>query len=186
MSKKALSKVFNDTLTFCNFVLHVFLVVNLCEMLESLNADCKPHTFAFAFQYLGKSHNLWHKACLMLEQMAFDNGLSTQLVRTSRVPNASSLSANQIANLSAAAEYDFEGSGAGGGSGGAQGMTAQQETLDCLCSLYTLLKEEDMLAGLWQKRANSPDTTKAMAYEQHGFYEQAQGIYEMVSTAVSS
>ncbi len=33
-------------------------------------------------QYLGKTHNLWHRAVLMLEVMAFENGLSTQLIKT--------------------------------------------------------------------------------------------------------
>ena len=63
----------------------------------------------------------------MLEQMAFDNGLSTQLVRP---------------KPQAAQEYDFE-----------PVHSPQQETLDCLCELYSLLKEEDMLVGIWQKRA---------------------------------
>ena len=92
----------------------------------------------YLLQYLGKTHNLWHKAALMLEQMAFDNGLSSQLVRTKPLVNA------------AAAEYDFEPSTSGGGSGA---QSPQQQTLDCLCELYSLLKEDDMLAGLWQKRA---------------------------------
>lgn len=26
---------------------------------------------------MGRSHNLWHRACLMLEQMAFENGPTT-------------------------------------------------------------------------------------------------------------
>ena len=86
--------------------------------------------------------------------------------------------------LAAANEYDFEGSGAAGGSsasgGAGGGLSPQQETLDCLCEIYTLLKE-DMLAGIWQKRSKFQDTTTAMAYEQHGFYEQEQLAYEAVS-----
>ncbi len=35
----------------------------------------------FTFQYLGKTHNLWHRSVLMLETLAFENGLSTQLVK---------------------------------------------------------------------------------------------------------
>ena len=27
-------------------------------------------------QYLGRTHNMWHRACLQLEQMAFDGGTS--------------------------------------------------------------------------------------------------------------
>ena len=55
-----------------------------------------------------------------------------------------------------------------------------QETLDALCDLYSLLKEEDMWAGLWQKRAKFTDTNTAIAYQQHGFFEQAQNSYEAV------
>jgi len=38
-----------------------------------------------------------------------------------------------------------------------------------------------MWAGLWQKRAKFPDTNTAIAYEQHGFFEEAQSSYEAVS-----
>jgi len=38
-----------------------------------------------------------------------------------------------------------------------------------------------MWAGLWQKRSKFTETTTAIAYEQHGFFEQAQGSYEAVS-----
>ena len=38
-----------------------------------------------------------------------------------------------------------------------------------------------MWAGLWQKRAKFSDTSTAIAYQQHGFFEQAQNSYEGVS-----
>ena len=38
-----------------------------------------------------------------------------------------------------------------------------------------------MWAGLWQKRAKFTDTNTAIAYQQHGFFEQAQNSYEAVS-----
>ncbi|WAQ94363.1 TRRAP-like protein [Mya arenaria] len=38
-----------------------------------------------------------------------------------------------------------------------------------------------MWAGLWQKRAKFSETNTAIAYEQHGFFEQAQGSYEAVN-----
>ena len=37
-----------------------------------------------------------------------------------------------------------------------------------------------MLVGLWQKRAKFQETNTALAYEQHGFFEQAQQAYEQV------
>jgi transformation/transcription domain-associated protein len=47
-----------------------------------------------------------------------------------------------------------------------------QEILDSLAELYSLLQEEDMWAGLWQKRCRYAETATATAYEQHGFFEQ--------------
>ena len=56
-----------------------------------------------------------------------------------------------------------------------------QETLDCLCELYSLLMEEDMFVGTWLKKAKQPETNTALAYMQHGFFEQAQTTFEGVS-----
>ena len=56
-----------------------------------------------------------------------------------------------------------------------------QDVMDTLCELYWHLKEEDMWAGLFAKRARFPETNIAIAYEQHGFFEQAQAQYEQVS-----
>ena len=39
-----------------------------------------------------------------------------------------------------------------------------------------------MLTGLWQKRAKFQETNIALAYEQHGFFEQAQQAYEQVTS----
>ena len=46
--------------------------------------------------------------------------------------------------------------------------------MDALSELYSLLREEDMWAGLWQKKAKYAETNIAIAYEQQGFYEQSQ------------
>jgi len=37
-------------------------------------------------------------------------------------------------------------------------------------------------AGLWQRRAHLPETVIGVAYEQQGFFEQAQGTYELAMT----
>lgn len=37
-----------------------------------------------------------------------------------------------------------------------------------------------MLVGIWQKRSKFNETNTALAYEQHGFFEQAQDHYEKV------
>jgi transformation/transcription domain-associated protein len=57
---------------------------------------------------------------------------------------------------------------------------------DAVCDLYSILGEEDMKCGLWQRRASAPETSMAMAFQQHGFVPQAQSIFlEMMSRAVS-
>lgn len=59
-------------------------------------------------------------------------------------------------------------------------ILSNQETLDALAEMYSLLNEEDMWAGLWQQRCRYPETATAIAYETQGFYEQAQSAYEVV------
>ena len=51
--------------------------------------------------------------------------------------------------------------------------------MDGLSELYYLLHEEDMWAGLWSRKAKYAETNIAIMYEQLGFYEQAQGAYEL-------
>ncbi|XP_047232952.1 transformation/transcription domain-associated protein isoform X1 [Girardinichthys multiradiatus] len=101
-------------------------------------------------KYLGKTHNLWLRSTLMLEQQAFEKGLSlhTKPKQSTEFYEQESIT------------------------------PPQQEILDSLAELYSLLQEEDMWAGLWQKRCKFPETTTAIAYEQHGFFEQAQESYE--------
>ncbi|XP_072524225.1 transformation/transcription domain-associated protein isoform X6 [Salminus brasiliensis] len=101
-------------------------------------------------KYLGKTHNLWLRSTLMLEQQAFEKGLSLHIK-----PKQST------------EFYEQESI-----------TPPQQEILDSLAELYSLLQEEDMWAGLWQKRCKFPETSTAIAYEQHGFFEQAQESYE--------
>ncbi|KAF7269505.1 transcription-associated protein Nipped-A isoform X2 [Rhynchophorus ferrugineus] len=63
--------------------------------------------------------------------------------------------------------YEFEGE-----------QPKQSELLDSIAELYRQMCEEDLWAGLWQKHAHYKETCVAIAYEQHGFFEQAQGAYE--------
>ncbi|BFZ01386.1 hypothetical protein BsWGS_04423 [Bradybaena similaris] len=118
-------------------------------------AMCVPpiHIRACTLKYLARTHNLWHRSCLLLEQAAFDN------------VNPSSGILRSTAN-----EYDFE----------PPPLFPHQETLDCLCELYELLMEEDMFVGVWQRRTHYPETNTALAYMQHGFFEQAQNTFEVV------
>ncbi|XP_072179557.1 transformation/transcription domain-associated protein-like [Diadema setosum] len=112
-------------------------------------------------RYLGKSHNLWHRCILMLEQNAITSGFSSHHHR----PRSSSV-------------YDFcepDNTAA-----------MQQETLDSLSELYERLEEEDLWAGLWQRRCKFPETATALSYEQQGFFEQAQTTYEQAMAKARS
>uniref|UniRef100_A0A3B3WW44 Uncharacterized protein n=1 Tax=Poecilia mexicana TaxID=48701 RepID=A0A3B3WW44_9TELE len=139
----------------------------LCSGSHQAQRDCQPsalHCFVEAMsqcvppipirpcvlKYLGKTHNLWLRSTLMLEQQAFEKGLSLHS------------KPKQSADF-----YEQESI-----------TPPQQEILDSLAELYSLLQEEDMWAGLWQKRCKFPETATAIAYEQHGFFEQAQESYE--------
>lgn len=55
-----------------------------------------------------------------------------------------------------------------------------QDILNSLSDMYSLLHEEDLWSGLWQKHARYKETSIAIAYEQQGFFEQAQGTYEVI------
>nr|XP_054766791.1 transformation/transcription domain-associated protein-like [Lytechinus pictus] len=103
-------------------------------------------------KYLGKSHNLWHRCVLMLEQTAITSGFSSH-----HRPRTTSV-------------YDFFEPD--------NTAAMQQETLDSLSELYERLEEEDLWAGLWQRRCKFPETATALSYEQQGFFEQAQTTYE--------
>uniref|UniRef100_A0A8D2JJ48 Transformation/transcription domain associated protein n=1 Tax=Varanus komodoensis TaxID=61221 RepID=A0A8D2JJ48_VARKO len=139
----------------------------LCSGSHQVQRDCQPsalNCFVEAMsqcvppipirpcvlKYLGKTHNLWFRSTLMLEHQAFEKGLSLQI------------KPKQTTEF-----YEQENI-----------TPPQQEILDSLAELYSLLQEEDMWAGLWQKRCKFPETATAIAYEQHGFFEQAQETYE--------
>uniref|UniRef100_A0AAY5KGU4 Transformation/transcription domain-associated protein n=1 Tax=Esox lucius TaxID=8010 RepID=A0AAY5KGU4_ESOLU len=140
----------------------------LCSGSHQAQRDCQPSALSClveamsqcvppipvrpcVLKYLGKTHNLWLRSTLMLEQQAFEKGLSL----------------HNKPKQSTAEFYEQESI-----------TPPQQEILDSLAELYSLLQEEDMWAGLWQKRCKFPETSMAIAYEQHGFFEQAQESYE--------
>ena len=72
------------------------------------------------------------RSTLLLEQMATDpnGGLQSNVIRARREPDR--------------LEHDLDPN---------LTLTHQQEAMDALSDMYSLLKEEDMWAGLWQKKA---------------------------------
>lgn len=127
----------------------------LGTFLEALS-QCNPPVLMkpLLIKYLGKSHNLWHRMTLSLEQMAFENGNSNQ-VKSRRESDC----------------YEFE-----------PDFTPHCEVMDALSDMYSLLCEEDMWSGIWQKHAYYKETLHAIALEQQGFFEQAQGAYDVAMT----
>ena len=139
----------------------------ICSGTHVIQKDCHPSAIATFIEalshcqppipmrpalmkYLGRSHNLWHRMTLTLEQMAFENGNGQ--MKQKRETDC----------------YDFEPENG-----------PHTEILDSLSDIYSLLHEEDMWSGLWQKHAQYKETLQATALEQQGFFEQAQGAYDM-------
>ncbi|XP_015602005.1 transformation/transcription domain-associated protein [Cephus cinctus] len=146
------------------------MVPFICSGTHVIQKDCHPSaiaTFVEAMthcnpsvpmrpalmKYLGRSHNLWHRMTFSLEQMAFDTGN------------------NQYKNKRESDCYDFE-----------PDNSPHAEVLNSLSDMYSLLCEEDMWSGLWQKHAHYKETLQATALEQQGFFEQAQGAYDVAMT----
>ncbi|XP_028408078.1 transformation/transcription domain-associated protein-like isoform X2 [Dendronephthya gigantea] len=107
-------------------------------------------------KYLGKSHNQWHLSTLVLEDYVT---LCEEYVNPP-------LLNQQSQNMESVYEEDVSD-------------INTQETLDALAEMYSLINEEDMWAGLWLRRARYQETATAIAYENQGFFEQAQTTYEM-------
>ncbi|KAF9453072.1 FAT-domain-containing protein [Macrolepiota fuliginosa MF-IS2] len=53
---------------------------------------------------------------------------------------------------------------------------------DSLAEVYAELADEDMFYGLWRRRSLHQETNIALAFEQHGFWEQASAAYENAQT----
>lgn len=180
----------------------------LCSGVHVLQQHCSPsalNTFVEAMcqcvpaiplkpsviYYLGKTHNLWHRMALYLEQLAFDT-CPAPFIKTKKEPITSTTTPGVVVDC-----YDFDASSSSssnssvvaiatvGNTTGGPSTTCSQaaamipEVLDSLSELYAQLREDDLWAGLWQKRSKYPETNIAIAFEQQGYYEKAQGAYEL-------
>ncbi|XP_030041101.2 transcription-associated protein 1 isoform X2 [Manduca sexta] len=154
LDERQLGTIMNEIVPFIISGVHV---IQRDQPLSALNtfiealARCNPPVSIKPpmMKYLGKTHNLWHRMTLNLEQMAIDQA-------SGRVPR-------EPLDIY---DYDVE-------------TTTPTEILDSLSDMYELLQEEDMWSGLWQKHARYRDTNVAIAYEQQGFFEQAQAAYDV-------
>ena len=164
------------------------LVPFVCSGAHVIQKDCHPsalNTFLEALsmcqpavyikpallKYLGKSHNLWHRSTLLLEQIAFCDNHGGSDTDVNIVKKRRDTMADQI--------YDFDSITPASRDKKTPVAASKQEAMDALSEMYSLLKEEDMWAGLWQKKAKYNETNIAISYEQQGYFEQAQGAYEL-------
>lgn len=128
----------------------------LNTFVEALS-HCRPPVYLppNLMTYLGKAHNLWHRMTLMLENMALDWPQKKDSQSEYSDPDVGDYSPNDA---------------------------DQSSVFDPLSQMYSALHEEDLWAGLWLKYAKYPETNNAIAYEQMGFFEEAQGAYDLVMT----
>ncbi|XP_044571244.1 transcription-associated protein 1 isoform X4 [Drosophila ananassae] len=103
--------------------------------------------------YLGKSHNLWHRAILVMEDMAVAQSKHNKDKNEDIDLNSIELDSEHSSNI-----------------------------FDALSNMYSAMHEEDLWAGLWLKFAHYPETNIAVSYEQMGFFEEAQGAYDLAMT----
>lgn len=115
---------------------------------------CNPPFFIppSLMKSLGKSHNLWHRMALLAEDMIeeFSETLTTR-------------------------ENEFDSD-----EDEAEDTATLNEVVESLSMMYSSLREEDLWAGLWQKHAKYPETNVAIFYEQMGYFDEAQNVYESV------
>lgn len=129
----------------------------LNTFVEALS-NCQPAVYLppNLMTYLGKAHNLWHRMTLLLENQAAECPIKKESVFDYTDP-----------------DYSERGSSSD---------VDQSTVFDPLSQMYSALHEEDLWAGLWLKHAKYPETNTAIAYEQLGFFEEAQASYDLAMT----
>ena len=100
----------------------------LNTFLEAL-ARCKPPVpiKPSILKYLGKSHNLWHRSTLLLEQIAFENHPMGALPSSNKARREGGLFSQDASSSTQQVSKQV-----------------QAEALDALSEMYSLLKEEDL------------------------------------------
>lgn len=127
-------------------------------------ACCQPpiQMRPILIKYLGKNHNIWHRAALMLEDCSKDKNLDTVYP----IPAKSNKMHQQNQ-----ADFDIITLNSK--------FTLAEEAVESLSDILELLHEDDLWSGLWQTKAHYEETKDAVLYEQQGLFAQAQESYEM-------
>lgn len=119
---------------------------------------------------------------LQLEQLAFDT-CPSPFIKTKK----DAVGSGDCYDFDASSTSSSSSSTTGGPSTtGSQAAAMAPEVLDALSDMYCLLREDDLWAGLWQKRSKFAETTIAISFEQQGHFEKAQGAYELAMSKARS
>lgn len=169
-------KVLNDQQTT---LLGREIVPFLCSGAHVFQRDCNPSAVGcfmeavsrcqppiqmrpILIKYLGKNHNLWHRAALMLEESCSEKSFDTIYPIPAR---------SNKANQQTPQDFDIITLN--------PKITLREEATESISNILELLREDDLWAGLWQSRAKYEETKKAILCEQQGIYDQAQEYYEL-------
>lgn len=183
--------------------LGVDLAAFVCSGIHNNQKDCHPNaigTFCEALshcpnvqlkptiiKYTGKSHNMWYWSTLQLEYIVATadrtpkrptNAVVAQQTQQQQQQAQQQQPAQQLQAAQQQTPQPMDIDADQQTAATPPQLTLYQEALDCLSEMYSLLREDDLFAGLWQKRATFSDTITGVTYEQHGMFEQAQAAYE--------
>ena len=180
------------------------IVPFICSGCHVIQKDCQPSvvgTFMEAIakfqppitirpcllRYLGSSHNLWHRTMLMLEDVVLNKAPITAVNAVQPVQHQTKTTSSKKRSYAAANLDDLTPEAEITSLNSVfTDESLQDQAMDALSNLYESLYEEDMWAGLWQRRAKLSETLQGIAYEQQGHFEQAQGSYELAITKARS
>lgn len=112
-------------------------------------------------KYLGKNHNIWHRAALMLEENLKDKNLDTVYPIPARSNKAHQQNQQDFDIITVNPK-----------------VTLAEEAVESISDILELLREDDMWSGLWQRKSQYDETKHAVLCEQQGLFSQAQEHYE--------
>lgn len=112
-------------------------------------------------KYLGKNHNIWHRAALMLEDSLRDKSLDTIYPIPARMNKANQQNQQDFDIITLNSKFSLI-----------------EEAVESISDILELLREEDLWCGLWQNRSHYEETKNAVLCEQQGLFAQAQEYYE--------
>lgn len=150
----------------------------LCSGAHGYQRDCNPSAVGafmeavskchppiqmrpILIKYLGKNHNIWHRAALMLEECCKDKSLDTVYPIPARSNKAHQQNQQDFDIVSLNPK-----------------VTLAEEAVESISDILELLREDDMWCGLWNRKSQYDETKFAVLCEQQGKFAQAQEYYE--------